>query len=476
MNPLWNFWRRGPKRSSVRLVAFPTDSGLLVLDTQSAKGVELPGPVSLATPEAASQDGQRLAAILSSSGIAAGSIALVLPRHQLAWKTLDLPWVSDRELPPLAQLELEAASVLPLSDLCVDHFSLPGLRNEHRQVVACSTRRALLDPWRTCMVAAGCDLTAVWPRPSLLNGAIPPTSEVVAGVVIDRTQIECSLHQQGLLWSTSTESRDAAGDLSEQIAAQLTRLQESAALRLALAPCTRLALVVLDPDEVNAAPNLSQRLALPVTQQAAASLGNSSVAARGMLDLLAPRPWTVPGSSRRLRMTRIGVAAGLLAAMVATWAAGDLSRLDAQIESINRRLQAFDEAGHREADVFESSEHLANWDRQRIDWLAELNRIAADVSPASTVSVKGLSIDSSALDAPPTVRLSGHTSRQGDIVSLQQTVLDQADRYELESHAPRPADSLDKPGWQFDLELRVVRLQTDETSGPNAAGTVRSTP
>jgi hypothetical protein len=97
---------------------------------------------------------------LRQKGIGARQVILALPREDVVLRLLELPQVSDDELPTLVRFQAAARSAQPLEQLLLDYLPLPSRADiAQKDVWLATASLTTIDPIRALLNEAGLELT-----------------------------------------------------------------------------------------------------------------------------------------------------------------------------------------------------------------------------------------------------------------------------------------------------------------------------
>ena len=162
--------------------------------------------------------------------ISAKSVYLTVPREDVVVRHLELPPVSDNELPELVRFQAASRSTIPLDQLALDYLPMtPREGFQGREVLVASINRKKIRDTRTTFAAAGLDLSAVGVSSIAATHLVSETPEEKSAragelsLIIARhgDRIELSILGQGNLYfshSTQVDSNNAAQSQSSILA------------------------------------------------------------------------------------------------------------------------------------------------------------------------------------------------------------------------------------------------------------------
>lgn len=461
--------------------------------------VKLQKSFSLATPDSVSVDdpqglGEWLKSELRKHRTSAGQVCISLPREDVIVRHLEVPDVSDDELPELVRYQSAAKSSIPLDQLTLDFLPLPRRPDSTvRDVLVSTVHQDRIKRLRVIALAAGLELQSVGVS-SISTAALVALEEqridhspgeVAVAIAQHGERIEISILGEGHLHFThSTQVSVGDGPLTP-ILAEISRSLVALQKRLPDSRVVR-CWMVGSPDE-NARlgdavkerfhceikhldPYRAQGVVLnckPVNEPHGAfggpigQLVSRSLEVSCAVDFLNPRrPAEKKDYSQIRRIAAVAAVVLFFASMFGyrTYAVADLK------EKVKQAVD--DEKGQKELleelkPQVEVAESVGEWASGRVNWLREADTLAQAFDGTERHYLTKLQFGEGTRKERGTVTASGHAKERFDIEGLNAELMQRSD---LEVNA-KPIKKSGRDGdypQQFDLDLKLKHEETEK--------------
>jgi hypothetical protein len=436
-----------------------------------------PDDVDLSDPASA---GAWLGTQLLEARVQARQALVVLPSEDVVLKLLQLPPAAGETLPNAVRYQAGMHSAVPLDQLVVDYIPLREAESESgHQVLMASVPATLVQQIQSLAETSKLEVVSI----GLASLAI---CEVVARTAVDRSRrdeasllvhladgrLEVLLHHGSfvLLSHVAHVASDDAGPVLAQVHRALIAHESQNGGHRFVRGC-----LIADVDNPNTLCSALatqfnckiEPLSLPKELSAAAGLLGSygallqqSEEASRTIDFVNPRR---PIAKREHTKLYAGiVAAAVVAMLVCVYAASRLylQTLNEQIAEKQAHVQKLEAALEQGRPTMELSDVVATWEDRRLDWLAEMNRMAAAMPNQPEPTQHRIYLDVWRLDTTPgdlrgTVQADGFARDRRDVEILNQR-LDDQDGLRIRPNAIPESKSGDEYPVPFQIDIDLV--------------------
>jgi hypothetical protein len=402
---------------------------------------------------------------------------VVLPRSVATLKVLDLPPVSDAELPELVMLQAESRVSTDLSEIVVDFAVGPRTPGDRRLVLVASCPRGLVDLVERAVASAGLVrkglvLSELCRPPA----SLPPAEGIVASLRTAADRIELTLSWRGLPIVSSTLGLEASDTIrTEEVLGTLDRLWSG------LPESARLPAIDTLLVEGRNAESLATALAAarpfsvfhlpapPGVSDVGGRLVSVLAEAHGggcVVDWSRPKRPRNRGRDRARRAVVIAFAAAT--ALFWGWSriAEDARAMDARVTAMRSEVRSLSELVERGAAILEANERMDEWERHNSDWGGLLTRIRGLLPERDDLLLTGISAD--IRGDLPILRLKGRARNAEVVTGVHKALLDMHDDMRFR---PGPVESRsDDSDYPVPFDLEIYRAADsdevqDATSG-----------
>lgn len=422
---------------STLIIEWDRDRLIVVSGSTSGRGVTVQHALTVARDAETAPEtlGQDLARALTASGITNESAIVVLPRSLVTLRRIQLPNVSDNELPDMVRLQAATRLTVPLESVCMDFVPLPG-SGDGRDVLLATTPAEQISGIRTALATAELQLSGVqvssFGIASALAhaGKLTTTGDAVETVITLRSELIelLMIRQRSVLFSHSGASWSSADQIEQAVRSEISRGRLAATEAIGSHTVHQVTLVGTD-DVTSAVPDdITKRLDHAAIQRLNPAdsiiqgtlpddLNSSDVlAAAGVItgrqqgsvptiDLVNPRQAAPQADTRRLKIILTVGAALLISVGVWKWRDSTLSALQSDIDRIEAEVSSLEsEYKNGEADL-EQEEAIRQWSEANIDWLDELERIRSIMGGTERLLIRSCTFSA------------GHGSTRGTITA-----------------------------------------------------------
>lgn len=402
---------------------------------------------------------------------------VVLPRSVASLKVLDLPPVSDAELPELVMLQVESRSSVELSEVVVDFVAGGRTPGDRRLVLVATCPRGLVDLVDQALSSAGLV------RQGLVLGelcrppaSLPSADGIVAALRTAADRVEVTLFWQGLPVVASTLGLEATDTIrTEEVLGTLDRLWSG------LPESARLPAIDALFVEGRNAESLATALACVrpwAVFHVPAPHGVSEMGGR-LVSLLADRrgggcavDWSRPKRPRNRGRDRVRrtVIAALAAAAALIWGwtriAEDARAMDAQVTAMRNEARELSALVERGAAILDANERMNDWQRRNTDWGGLLTRIRTLLPGRDELVLTSLSAD--IRSDLPILRLKGRARNAEVVTGIHKALLDLGDDTRFR---PGPVESRsDDSEFPVPFDLEIYRAAETEDSRDSTNG------
>jgi hypothetical protein len=459
--------------------------------------VRLRKSFSLEVPESISVDdpqglGEWLKGELRRQRTSAGQVCISLPREDVIVRHLEVPDVSDDELPDLVRYQSAAKSSIPLDQLTLDFLPLPQRSDATvRDVLVATVHHDRIKRLRTIASAAGLDLQSVGVS-SVSTAAIVAleeqridhsAGEVSVAIAQHGDRVEISILVEGHLHFThSTQAMPGTGqqapilaEISRSLVALQKRLPDSRVVRCwmvgspdendklgdAIRERFRCEIKQLDPYrsqgvtlDCTPVDELHGAFGGPIGQLVSRSLEVSCA-----VDFLNPRrPAEKKDYSQIKKLAAVAAIVLLSGAMFGyryVAVAGLKTKIEetAKTEAEQKTLLAELEPQVKVAGS------VGEWRSSRVDWLKEADTLVKTLDGTERHYLTKIQFGEGTRKERGTVTASGHAKERFDVEGLNAGLMQRSD---LEVNA-KPIKNSGKDGdypQQFDLDLKLKKEET----------------
>lgn len=416
-----------------------------------------PGEIWNAGPE---QIGAWLLEQIQAASMTARAACVGLARDVATLKTVDLPAATDDELFELVQFQAAARSARPLDSLAVDFVALPprtGIAG--RTVLLASIATEVVSRQRAIATAAGLELRGIHLRPFAAGAlvadvAAKPDLARESCVVVTRTSTQAEVTL--VVRRHVVASHPIALATGESLAAGLSRLLASApdwtadpitdvvllgtpgefeSWRSDLTERAGCKVCVRDPIESFAQGNT---LSLPTDRAwlagAVGLIAMRLAASIPTIDFDSPRRAAVRRHPRALRFA--ASAALVLLTAAGFWIARaleirDLDRRIADLKTMVAQNAVLSEKGQP---LVDAAKRIDEWSASRREWLDEVAAFTEKLPPRDQLYLTELRLDNDETTGRARLKASGYARESDHVMTLNQQLLTDGDRYELQPH------------------------------------------
>ncbi|MBS0260603.1 MAG: hypothetical protein JSS02_01500 [Planctomycetes bacterium] len=428
-------------------------------------------------------------------GIPAGPVLVALPRDEAIVRRLELPEVTDEEIPVLVRFQAGAKSSVGLDELSLDFIPLPKREGAvGREVLLATIPRQTIDEVNTVCGSAsltpksiGLTAVAVAQFVARAEAASEPTTGGVSLVVARHgNRIEVSVLRFGhLLFSHSNRLSDSAtGQEAQAITAEVSRAL--VALRGAGADVKDLKIeriwtLVSAAEQELLSESLNRRLScevrpldlLSTVEVDSGALAPSADAALfagpiGMLlaqyaprvpsiDFLAPRQPPVKRDDRKRRLVLAGGGALAIAVVLGVLQWQRLGRLDEEIENLNTKENTLNEKLAAFKSTVDSATIVAQWEADSVDWLGELAELTTRMPGTDKMYLQKIECLPKSGSTSPTVHVVGYARSRDEILALNSrfTADDHFKGAPVKEKGAAPKE-IEYYTMQFEKDLRLI--------------------
>lgn len=461
--------------------------------------VRLRKSFSLAVPDSISVDdpqglGEWLKGELRRQKTSAGQVCISLPREDVIVRHLEVPDVSDDELPDLVRYQSAARSTIPLDQLTLDFLPLPRrAESTVRDVLVASVHQDRIKRLRVIASAAGLDLQSVGVS-SVATAAIVAleeqrlahnAGEVSVAIAQHGDRVEISILGEGHLHFThSTQVMVGDGPLTP-ILAEISRSLVALQKRLPEAQVVRCWMVGSPDENTELAeavrkrfrcdierldPYLAQGVTLdckPVDEPHGAfggpigQLVSRSLEVSCAVDFLNPRrPAEKKDYSRYKKIAAVAAAVLLFLGM---WGYRYM-----KVDQLKEKVAQTTDDEKAQKELLEEIEpqvkvaaSVGAWASSRVDWLSEAERLATTMDGTERYYLTKLQFGEGTRQERGTVSASGYAKERFDVEGLNAELMQRSD-VEVTAKPIRNSGRDGDYPQQFDLDLKLRNAPTEK--------------
>lgn len=425
---------------------------------------------------------------LAEKQVKATQVIVTLPRESVVIRRLELPDVSDAELPVMVRFQAAAKSSLSLDELALDFLPLPRRPGASgREVLLAMVSQTMVRAIREFVTNIGKELTAITLSPvgsTELAARVPELSDVDAqGAVLliarhgERVEISL-LHQKQLIFShgarvVSTDPAQINSVILTEISRGLMSFQnlnlglklthavllglpgEFAGLKELLAARYPLQTRVLDPFAIVKA---QDSVPAEITSHSAyAGLLGSALSRTqpfvAVINFLDPRkPPVVPNRVLERRRT-IGIVVGGLVAIVLVGYFMRLSQLNSEIAALEGQIGALTASVKQGKPTVEAAQTVQDWADTNVNWLETVAQFQTRLPSAERIYLTRLNADGPVNKQPAKLVVEGHAREQKDIREWRETLLVADSGYQLQ---PRQIEQMTKEYYPWRVSEEIL--------------------
>lgn len=405
---------------------------------------------------------------------AVGSPVVVFARgRHTAWKFWDFPPVPAQALAGLVATQLEAESLVDITELAWACESLTPSSTTTRRVSVCVVPGKTLSDWRSGCVGDETATLTFLPLAAACARALSTTADWQLVTWIDANEAEFWLVTEGRVWA-ATIQRSTTGAWS------LAALEEAAdrfvqAYSTNGEPCSisRWSILHSDPASVAGATNSSERLACPLTMQSQtefdwrlADLVRRDCAqrpAQRRLPVIRTPSDPLPVNHWRTQprwVWRAGIAAAVLVLCLLTTSLVNARISEQQIGRVRQQLSQTESLNTRLRAETALAGDVQMWLAGRVIWSSEFRRLSEIAESADGCQIQAVHTQMGSGETGPSLRIQGTADTSEAVVALQQQFLEEVPEYQLVPYGIRPRNQRGESGVQFEFEL-IRRLEAD---------------
>ena len=441
-------------------------------------------------------------------GINARQVTLALPREDIVLRLLELPDVSDDEMPTLVRFQAAARSAQSIDQLLLDYLPLP-LREgvAQKEVWLATALLTTVDPIRALLNEAGLDLVQLTLSSLCLTEMIARgearQSLDAAGaslvVLRDGSRMELAVVCQRQLIAAHAVKWPSVNDIPPvaKMLAEVSRVLVQVQAWLPEGTLQRAWVIGEDADVGELPEAISQRWNCPAqrfdpwrdcdlslgstrldgpSSEYSAAVGLALIQSGGLtpkLDLLHPRQ-PPPKRDPRKPYIAAAAAAGLLIVTIGTAIIQQaLSSYDAQIEALRIKDNKLTQDIKSREPIEKASKAIDDWQSRNINQLDQLAELYHVMNGTKRVVIGDYKFNTSAGNVIAKLRVNGKAREREDFQQLAQK-LDDLPKFKV---PPTAAGISNDPDYvsRFDLEMELVPVKKKPASAAPGSTPAAST-
>ncbi|MEQ9411383.1 MAG: pilus assembly protein PilM [Fuerstiella sp.] len=437
--------------------------------------------------------GAKLKSSLSTAGISATEALVVFPRQLVTFHRIELPNLSDDEIPDMVRLQAATRLTVPVENVCLDFAPLPvSPGSETRDVLLVTAPLKHVNEVRSCLAVCGLELAGL--RVSSFgigasvvhSGLISRTAgnlEVEAIVSLRADSIELIfMTGHSVAFSHSGASWTSLDGVEQAVRSEISRARMAAAEDMGDYSVRRLILIG-SPEVTAAVPDsVARRLndaevvrinpegsllqcRLPPDHTASdmlplsGAIANAWTSSVEAVDLVNPR--RTPERKDYGRLKTIATVGAVLLLLIAgwKWRSDRVARLQTEAADLIAERDDMRDTYKLAKNELLMARRLSEWSDRDISWLDQLQKIQQLMGSTDRVYIKRFKFGIRTGNYIGTIGAEGYAKSRRDIEDLQRTLTEAG--YEV---APTEiTQSLRDPKYAMELKLEVsIPVPKDE--------------
>ena len=424
-------------------------------------------------------------------------VAVVFPRQFVTIHRIQLPQVTDAELPDMVRMQATMRLTVPLESVSMDFAPLPVIAGSMTRDVLLVTapndqvsqaRRTLNEAgleFKELRVSAFCLAQAAAQAGILTESTDASLVDVV--VLMRRDFIEVTfLRGTAVLYSHSGSSWSSADAIERTLRSELTRARMSAAESLGDHKIRRILLIGeadatsavtdqlasrfdsatiqrIDPASSLVHGKLTEGITATDVVTLAGAIQGHATATVAAVDLINPRRPPEKKDYRRIAVLGGTLAALLLFAAVYFWRQGQINELTVNRDILlasNNAIQQKLTAGEAELN---QAGRIGEWVDRDIEWLDEIVRLQAVLPKTDRFFIDSFQFSTVQKNGTGFIKLQGYAKSNPDIEKGGRGLTDAG--YGVKAYTPRLEPSSGAPEYAFKVELELTLPEADENQG-----------
>ena len=420
--------------------------------------------------------------------------AVVFPRQFVTIHRIQLPQVTDAELPDMVRMQATMRLTVPIESVSMDFAPLPVIAGSMTRDVLLVTapndqvsqaRRTLNEAgleFKELRVSAFC-LAQVAAQAGILKESTD-ASVVDVVVLMRRDFIEVTfLRGTAVLYSHSGSSWSSADSIERTLRSELTRARMSAAESLGDHKIRRILLI----GSADATSAVSDQLALrfdsatieridpatslvhgrltegitatDVVALAGAIQGNAH-ATVAAVDLINPRKPPEQKDYRRIAVLGGTLAALLLFAAFYFWRQGQISELSVRRDLLQASNNAIKQKLSDGESQLNQAARIGEWVDRDIEWLDEIVRLQAVLPKTDRFFIDNFQFSTVQKNGTGIIKLQGYAKTNPDIEEGGRVLTEAG--YGVKAYSPRLEPASAAPDYAFKVELELTLPEAKE--------------
>lgn len=430
--------------------------------------------------------GQKLSAALSQNGISANEATVVFPRELVTFFRIELPNLSDDEIPAMLELQAATRLTVPVESVYLDFAPLPVKPgSETRDVLMVTAPQKHVNEARACLAACNIELTGVRVcsfgiAASVVHAGMlekaAGTDSVEAIVSLRSDSIEMIfMSGQNVAFSHAGASWTSIEAVEQAVRAEISRARLAATQDMGQYTVKTLTLigspeitaavpdsisarlnnaevVRVDPDGTFLSCHLPAGLTAPDLLPIAGVIANRQTQSVDAVDLINPRKTPEKKDYSRLRNIAILGACTLLLVAGWKWRSGKVAQLEKDTAALTREADDwFDAYEMAKKNDLLLAERLKVWSDRDISWLDELTKIQGIMENTERLYIKQFKFSVRSGDYVGAIDASGYAKSRFDVEELMRLLTEAG--YEVTPTAI--TQSLRDPKYSTELVLEI---------------------
>ena len=495
--------------SETLVIEWDRDQLLAATGSVGSKTVNVTKAISVSREQGRllpSEVGDALATSLRSAGIQAEDAIVVFPRDLVTFNRVELPNLSDDEIPDMVTLQAATRLTVPVESVCLDFVPLPVPANSQtREVLLVTVPNKHVNDVKEALKVCGIRLAGVRVSSfSIAASAVhsgmltssPAAGSVEAIVTLGSDSIEMIfIDGHSVEFSHSGASWTSLDTVEQAVRSEISRARMAAAEDMGGYNVSRLTLIG-DPDITASVPDsISKRLndaevvRVDPNQLMRSSTGGSDVvlpegvapsdmlAVIGVManlktttlqtvDLVNPRKAAEKPDYTQLK--RILVGGGLALVLIGGWGwhRSTVNGLNTKAEKLNAKANELKVKYKASSDQRRLDDDLTVWKDRDLNWLDEIEHVRELMGGTDRVLIRKFSFGTRSGSYLGTIDAEGYAKTRIDIEDLMKMLADKG--YEVSP--TEMVASMRDPNYKMALKLEVSIPTSIARNGEAADG------